>query len=133
MRKDIRWKQRYEDLAKAFNLFTEAVSANHKLNVLEQEGLVKRYEFTFELAWKTMNDYLEKEGLTETDSPRDVINTAFKAGYIAEQQKWIDMLIASDNISHQYDKTTLKVLVNQITNEFYQEIRQLVFFLKGKL
>ena len=133
MSEDVRWQQRFESFNNAFQLFAEAVQKFPDLNVLEQEGLVKRFEFTFELAWKTMKDYLEKAGFNEVNSPRDVIKTAFQAGYIKDGQKWLDMLIARNKTSHQYDDAMFKILVKQITAEYYQEIRQVWQFLQEQL
>ena len=132
MKKSTRWKQKLEDLFIAFKLLTLAVSSDHKMNILEQEGMVNRFENIFKLACAAMKDFLEEKGIMETSSHLDVIESAFKAGYIAEEQRWIDMLNAFNDTSQQYDKETLKTLIMQIKSEFYQEIRQFVFFLNGK-
>jgi len=132
MKRNIRWKQKLEDISKAFNILTLAVSSDHKMNILEQEGLVKRFENIFKLACAAMKDFLEEEGNIETSSHLDVIKSGFKAGYIAEEQRWINMLNTFNNASQEYDKETLKTLIMQIKSEFYQEIRQFVFFLNGK-
>ena len=58
MNPDIRWKQRFENYEKALTLLREALVDVESLSALEKEGAVQRFEFTFELGWKTLNDYL---------------------------------------------------------------------------
>ena len=70
--KEIRWKQRFQNFEKAFLQFDEAVSTIDELSVLEKEGLIQRFEYTFELAWKTLKDYLESQEV-EAKFPREVI------------------------------------------------------------
>jgi nucleotidyltransferase substrate binding protein (TIGR01987 family) len=90
-----------------------------RLSQLEKEGLVQRFEFTFELAWKTMKDYLVFEGVAlEQSTPRHVIKQAFASGIIPDGQLWIDMLEARNTMSHQYDETKFDQFVPQIAGRF---------------
>jgi nucleotidyltransferase substrate binding protein (TIGR01987 family) len=73
--KEIRWRQRYENLKRAYALYDEGARAE-KLNRLEKEGLIQRFEYTFELSWKTMKDYLAGKGV-DVAYPRDVLKEAF--------------------------------------------------------
>ncbi len=75
--KDIRWKQRFQNLKRAYAQLKDATFRCNKLNRLEQEGLVKRFEYTFELAWRTLKDYLDAQGVG-ADFPRAVIKAAFR-------------------------------------------------------
>lgn len=75
MQVDIRWKQRFENFEKAFKKLEEAVNEG-ELNELERNGLIQRYEFTIELAWKTLKDFLQDEGF-KLKSPKDVVRQAF--------------------------------------------------------
>ena len=63
--KETRWKQRMENFTKAYNKLREAVSIYTQLNDIEKEGMVQRFEYTFELAWKTLKDYMESKGENE--------------------------------------------------------------------
>lgn len=74
--KEIRWKQRFQNFEKAFQQFDEAVSTIDKLSVLEKEGLIQRFEYTFELAWKTLKDFLESQEV-EAKFPREVIKKLY--------------------------------------------------------
>ena len=81
--KDIRWKQRFENFSKAFKQLDEAIKVYPNLSDLEKEGLVQRFEYTFELAWKTLKDYLESKGVI-VSFPRDVIKEAFAAQVVED-------------------------------------------------
>lgn len=72
---DIRWKQRFQNFQNAFMQLDQAVSNVDKLSVLEKEGMVQRFEYTFELAWKTLKDFLEDQNV-EAKFPREVIKKA---------------------------------------------------------
>ena len=74
---DIRWKQRFQNFQNAFMQLDQAVSNVDKLSVLEKEGMVQRFEYTFELAWKTLKDFLEDQNV-EAKFPREVIKKAFE-------------------------------------------------------
>jgi|APCry1669188970_1035186.scaffolds.fasta_scaffold165498_3 nucleotidyltransferase substrate binding protein (TIGR01987 family) len=65
MKEDIRWKQRFDNFGCAFKLLQSALTSRvlDDFSDLEQEGIIQRFEYTFELAWKTMKDYLENSGL----------------------------------------------------------------------
>ncbi len=86
METDSRWKQRFENFSRAFRLLKTALEERSldEFSDLEQEGLVQRFEFTFELAWKTMKDYLEDSGFQITPvTPKTVI----KEAYLPELEK----------------------------------------------
>ena len=101
-----RWEQRAKSFDRAYLLLAEAVDADEdSLSELEKEGVIQRFEYTFELAWKTLNDYLLHQGLQpEPVTPRAVIKQPFSAGIIEEGQGWIDMLEHRTFMSHAYDR-----------------------------
>lgn len=86
MSKEERWRQRFRNLLKAYTLFQEAATAG-RLSVLESEGRIHRFEYTFELAWKTLKDYLEAQGVSAT-FPREVIKAAFQESLAAVRQRF---------------------------------------------
>jgi nucleotidyltransferase substrate binding protein (TIGR01987 family) len=129
--KDIRWKQRFENFSKAFNQFEEAIKAYANLSDLEKEGLVQRYEYTFELAWKTLKDYLESKGVV-VSFPRDVLKEAFAAQVIQDGEIWIEMLNSRNLMAHTYEEAIFNQVVDNINKKYYPAIVQLVNYLQNQ-
>ncbi len=117
---DIRWQQRFANFERAFALLREAVErAPEGLSMLEKEGVVQRFEYTFELAWKVLKDYLEAEGaLVVPLTPRQVIKDAFSAGLLADGQTWIEMLDQRNLLSHNYDAQVFAKAVEAIAQRY---------------
>lgn len=82
-RKDIRWKQRFANYQKALAQLSKFVEKNN-LNELEEQGVIKAFEYTYELAWNVMKDYYEYQGEKDIQGSRDAIRLAFKRGLIAD-------------------------------------------------
>ncbi len=129
--KEIRWKQRFQNFKKAFLQFDEAVSNIEKLSVLEKEGLIQRFEYTFELAWKTLKDFLESQEV-EAKFPRDVIKKGFQYEVIADGEMWMEMLEKRNQMAHTYDEEIFDQAVSQVVNLFYPEIKKLFYFFKDQ-
>ena len=105
MVKDIRWQQRFQNFDRAFVLLRSAFDEHivEQLSDLEQEGIIKRFEYSYELAWKTMKDYLEENGVIITPvTPRNVIKESFSAKLIDNGQVWIDMMLHRNLLAHTY-------------------------------
>ena len=120
-----RFEERLEDLTNATNRLNEALQEED--TDLAVDGVLHRFEFTFELAWKTMKDYLEYQGLIDkTGSPRGVIQEAFSNGIIENGQIWIDMMLARNTLSHLYDEETSREIYDEIKNLYISEINKLV-------
>jgi nucleotidyltransferase substrate binding protein (TIGR01987 family) len=117
---DIRWKQRFENFQKAFLLLKQAVeNGPSALSLLEKEGVIQRFEYTFELAWKTMKDFLEMEGMVITPvTARQVVKEAFSAKIVTDGQVWIDMLDHRNLLSHTYDSSTFEEAVDAIAARY---------------
>jgi nucleotidyltransferase substrate binding protein (TIGR01987 family) len=122
--KEIRWRQRFDNLRKAFALLQEAVQTSN-LNRLEKEGLIQRFEYTFELAWKTLKDYLEGKGV-EVPYPRDSIKEAFRSGLVADGDVWMEMLENRNLMSHTYDEKKFESVVSAIGERYFPVIAALV-------
>ena len=118
-----RFEERKEDLKKAANKLNEALIGD--ASDLEIDGILHRFEFTFELAWKTMKDYLEFEGY-EVKSPRSTIQTAFQNQLITEGHIWIDALEKRNLMAHTYDEEVAKQAEKLIKSEYYPVIRKLL-------
>lgn len=124
-----RFEERKADLIKATNRLEEALKEGETdLNI---DGVLHRFEFTFELAWKTMKDYLEYQGIVgKIGSPREVIKEAFSAGLIEDGEVWIKMMLSRNNLSHLYDEETSREIYDNIKEEYIIEIKKLVQKLK---
>ena len=132
MTADIRWKQRAQNLDKAVLLLRDALkNGPDALNDLEKEGTAQRFEYTVELAWKTLKDYLEHSGVQLAPvTPKSVIKAAFAARLIADGQLWIDILEKRNLLSHTYDESLLGEALFEIHTRFLPAIEQLQKFLQ---
>lgn len=130
--KELRWHQRYQNLEKAYNQFHAAILDFDKLSVLEKEGLIQRFEYTFELAWKTLKDYLESQEVV-VRFPREVIKAAFHYELIQDGETWMDMLEKRNLLAHTYDEERFNFAVNKIKKEYYKAISQVYRDLGAKL
>ena len=123
MEQDIRWKQRYSNFKKASSQLQEFIE-KEELNKFELQGLIKCFEYTFELAWKTMKDYLEQEGY-EVKSPRKAIQLAFQIELISDGHTWIDALQKRNLMAHTYNENIAKEAEGLIRDKYYKMIRDL--------
>lgn len=116
---DIRWKQRFSNYRKALLQFKEAVTmSNDGLNDLEKEGLIQRFEYCYDLAWKVMKDYAQFQGIQDITGTRDAVREAFKMGLIDDGQTWINMLESRNLTSHTYNKMVADTIVDRILGEY---------------
>jgi len=119
---DIRWRQRLQNFDRAFVLLRSALEqkALDEFSDLEQEGIIQRFEYTYELAWKTVKDYLEASGIHITPvTPRNVIKEAFAAGIIEDGQVWIDMMGHRNLLSHTYDRIKFREVLLAIEERYF--------------
>lgn len=101
------------------------------LNPLEKEGTIQRFEFCFELAWKTLKDYMEASGFVfSTISPRQVLKEAFAAKLLADGQLWIEMLDHRNLLSHTYSLTRFEEALDQVDKRYMAALDQLHSFLQ---
>jgi nucleotidyltransferase substrate binding protein (TIGR01987 family) len=125
--KDIRWKQRFNNYIKAFQTLVEAVelSEQRPLSKLEQQGLIQSFEFTHELAWNVLKDYLEDKGFSNLLGSKDATRTAFKSGLIEEGDDWMDMINSRNQTSHTYNPELAEEVADDILERFYPAFEQL--------
>jgi nucleotidyltransferase substrate binding protein (TIGR01987 family) len=123
MNSNIRWQQRFQNLDRAVQLLREPLTGVERLSLLEQEGLIQRFEFTLELAWKTLKDYLEFSGVViEPATPRNVVKEAFAAKILPDGQVWIDMLDHRNLLSHTYDEKLFCAAVDALADRYLPAI-----------
>jgi len=115
--KDIRWLQRFSNFKKAYDQLLEFLEIE-ELNKFEKQGLIKAFEYTFELAWKTLQDLLKDEGYTNVVGPRSVIEQSFQVGYILDGEGWMEMLKRRNEASHTYREEIAERIAAQIAEEF---------------
>jgi nucleotidyltransferase substrate binding protein (TIGR01987 family) len=120
---DIRWKQRFDNYRKAFLQLTEFIEKD-SLNKFEVQGLIQCFEYTFELGWKTVKDYLEQEGF-DVKTPRSAIQTAFQAQLISDGHTWIDMLEKRNLMAHTYNEQYAEQAEQLIRNEYYRVLKEI--------
>lgn len=130
--RDIRWKQRFANYKRAFERLNEAMEEN-ELNELERNGLVQRFEFTLELAWKTMKDFLEEKGFAFKPSPKDTFRQAQTAQYITYAQALIDGLDLRNELSHDYDGQKFDKAEAQLRRETFPALKSLYHFFEQQL
>ncbi|MBU6401747.1 MAG: HI0074 family nucleotidyltransferase substrate-binding subunit [Verrucomicrobia bacterium] len=126
MSEDIRWKQRFQNFDRAFVLLREALAGQRQLSLLEKEGVIQRFEYSYELAWKTLKDYLEAGGVVIIPvTPRQVIKEAFAAKIITDGRVWINMLDHRNLLSHTYDASVFEQAVTAIAEHYLPAMAQL--------
>ena len=128
-----RWRYRFDNYRRAFTLLREAIEQERPLTQLEKEGLIQRFEYTMELAWKTMKDYLESENVVFGEfTPRIVIRQAFEAGIIRQGEAWLNALDARNRMSHTYNFETFERVINDIRHSYLEAFDELYEFLLAK-
>ena len=109
-----RYDERKKDFTNAITRLKEGLG--EEPDDLRIDGILQRFEFTFELAWKCMKDYLEKEGVVSNiGSPREIIQLAFKHNIINDGETWIGMMLDRNTLSHMYDES--------VSREDYERIK----------
>jgi nucleotidyltransferase substrate binding protein (TIGR01987 family) len=116
-----RWRYRLDHYAKASERLREAVvtAQTRELSLLEKEGMIQRFEYSWELAWKMLKDYLESQGIVlEAITPAAVIKKAYAAKIIDQGEVWMQALDARNKMSHSYDAEAFEVIVKAICRDF---------------
>ena len=127
-----RWQYRFDNFGRAFILLREGIETIEErgLSQLEQEGLIQRFEYTWELAWKTLKDYLDFQGVVlETTTPRSVIRAAFAAKIITRGSDWMAALDARNKISHTYNFKVFEEVIVDIQKRYLGLFDELYDFL----
>jgi len=118
---DIRWKQRFNNYSRAFQTLVAAVelARTRDLSDLEEQGLIQSFEFTHELAWNVLRDYLEDKGIVGLIGSKDATRTAFKNGLIENGDAWMKMIEDRNRTSHTYDEAVARSVVENILNSYF--------------
>ena len=127
---DIRWLQRFSNyrkalqkLAAAVEIISKQIDWDEEVDDLLQEGLIQRFEYVHELAWKVMKDYEEYQGYTEIRGSRDAIRQALSIGLI-DNDEWMDSIADRNRTSHDYDNQSADSITESIIHTYYPLFRQ---------
>jgi len=125
--KDIRWIQRFSNFRKALDQLSEAIALSEQrpLTKLEEQGLIQAFEYTHELAWNTLKDFLEERGAQKIDGSKDAAREAFKAGLLENGDVWMKMIDSRNLTSHTYDETTASNIVSAVIESYFAEFQNL--------
>lgn len=121
---DVRWRQRFENFKRAFLRLAEAaaLARQRELSDLEQQGLIQAFEFTHELAWKTLQDYLRTTGSTaRLHGSRDATREAFSLGLIDDGETWMQMVEHRNQTTHTYDEKTADQIADAVIERYVVE------------
>lgn len=131
-KEDIRWEQRFSNFNKALDKLIQAIDfiektyggGNEPIDPDEifddsefellQEGLIQRFEYTFELAWKVMQDYLKHQGVQIESGPKGALRESFANNLIKDGKLWMEMIKSRNLTSHTYNKETANEIFHEI-------------------
>jgi len=118
---DVRWKQRFSNFKKALIQLGDAVelSQQRKLTKLEKQGVIQAFEFTHELAWNVLKDFLEDQGEQNIRGSKDATRAAFKVSLISDGEQWMAMIQSRNVSSHTYDEQVAESLVAVIIDGYF--------------
>lgn len=135
-KKEVRWKQRFQNFSRAYNLLNSVLEENDidDLSNLEQEGVVQRFEYTYELAWKTLKDYLEYNGANIAEiTARNVFKEAYSSKIIKNSEIFIDMMISRNLLSHTYDFNKFRDILIKVKKDYMPVLSDLYFFFMDRI
>ncbi len=119
---DVRWRQRFQNFNQAFGQLSRAaaLAEERPLSELEQQGLIQAFEFTHELAWNTLKDYLQAQGTFNLIGSRDSSRSAFAAGLIENGEVWMTMIHSRNQSTHTYNQERAQQIARAITSDYVQ-------------
>ena len=123
-----RWEYRFDNYKRAFFLLRDAIELNHSKEIsdLEREGIIQRFEYTWELAWKTLKDYLGDQGVVlDKITPKSVIIASVEAKIIANREQWMAALDDRNKMSHVYSNEVFSEVINNISQSYLSLFDQL--------
>ncbi|MCI5125547.1 MAG: nucleotidyltransferase [Candidatus Electrothrix sp. AR5] len=124
MNEDIRWKQRFSNYQKALRQLQRFIDKG-ELSELEEQGLIKSFEYTYELAWNTLKDFLEFKGQSDIYGSRDAIRKAFQLGIIEDGEIWMDMIKSRNRTSHTYNEDTAKEISRTVISVYSNAFKEM--------
>jgi len=122
---DIRWQQRLHNFRKALAQLDEAVALMHQreLSRLEKQGVIQAFEFSYELGWNTLKDFLIWQGIEGITGSRDTIREAFSTGLVDDGQAWMNMLLDRNRSSHTYNEQVAEAILRNIRLHHHPQLK----------
>jgi nucleotidyltransferase substrate binding protein (TIGR01987 family) len=126
-REDVRWRQRFCNYRRALARLEEAVGLTRRreLSDLERQGLIQAFEFTHELAWKTLKDFLQARGVANLFGSRDTTREAFSQGLISDGEAWMAMIRHRNLSTHTYDEAAVLEIVGAVGASYLERFQAL--------
>ena len=123
--KDVRWRQRFQNFQKAFSQLSNAatLAQQRELTDLEQQGLIQAFEFTHELAWNTLKDFLESRGRSNIFGSKDATREGFAAGLIEDGDAWMQMIENRNETTHTYDEETADEIGEAVLSSYVPSLK----------
>lgn len=127
MGENIRWIQRFANYKRALSQLRNAVELmeERELSILEKQGVIQSFEYTHELAWKTLKDFLEHRGSTGIYGSRDATKKAFALGLIEDGEIWMEMIKSRNLTSHTYDERTADEIIDLVKDSYFYQFEKL--------
>jgi nucleotidyltransferase substrate binding protein (TIGR01987 family) len=132
---DTRWKLRFHNYKKALKTLTDAVnlSSQRQLSELEKQGFIQGFEFTHELFWKTLKDFLNEQGNQNIYGSKDATREAFNLGLIKNGEVWMQMIESRNLSSHTYNSEISQSLVDAIVQNYFNLFKEFEQTMEGLL
>lgn len=126
-KQDVRWRQRFQNFKRALSQLSAAVALAQQrpLSELEQQGLIQAFEFTHELAWNTLKDFLQDRGVNNLFGSKDATRQAFAAGLIENGEAWMAMIQSRNRTTHTYEQSTAEEIARAIITSYVAEFGKL--------
>lgn len=126
MTADVRWQQRFSNFCRALEQL-EGFFTPPSLNEREQQGLIKAFEYCFELGWNTLRDLLRSQGNATLLGSRDTLREAFRLGLVSDGEGWMLMIQDRNLTAHTYNRSTAEAIAGNIRNRYrlcFQDLRE---------
>lgn len=132
---DIRWQQRFSNFRKALAQLEKALQLleQRPLSELEMQGLIQGFEYTYELSWNVLKDYLQNQGIQGIIGARDAITEGFKVGLVSQGKTWLQMMQSRTQTSHTYNETTAILVAEAIVTVYYNLFKELETTMSAKI
>lgn len=135
---EVRWRQRFNSYKKALKQLGDAVELRRQrpLTDLEKQGVIQAFEYTYELAWNTLKDYLAYQGVVDLVGARDTIRQAFRRELIHDSEGWMEMLADRNLTAHTYNETVADEITRKVCDRHYGtlvEMRERMAAIEGAL